>query len=385
MTALFRQIEDLDVHTWAELTKGAAKAAVAAAARLGTTPSAEVLTLASMSERELVDHRNRCGPARKRLSTVLQLVQAEQLQLAAERRAAQAHQDKLDAETAAAMVRAQAEQSAREAAAARERAREANEKAAQERAYERAHERQVEQELRAELERVRADSAAALAEAQVQTRAAEARAEQRLAERASERAAAQHAVQELRAELERVRADSAADVAARQVVHAEIVRVRAAEVDLPQAELEAAARPAGPELLTIPIPGADLRAHTGAIEEALSRVALLDYTLEAGLADKSRRVIDGELVDALVANVEDQAGKLSDELGDLAARFSGPYLEAACGYADAVAASYRGFLHRIAGAAQQLAERGRRGDAEVAVTVTRMLDRHPWWPVTEVS
>ena len=64
--------------------------------------------------------------------------------------------------------------------------------------------------------------------------------------------------------------------------------------------------------LTIPIPAAGLRAHTGPIEEALSTVRELDYLLEAGLADdvESAGAVDTELVRALVRTAELQATEL---------------------------------------------------------------------------
>ena len=231
MTTTLQHIEDLDRDAWAALTKRAAVTAVAAAERLGTKPPAVLAVMAAMTEHDLVEHRNRFGPGRKRLSPLMQLVEADQLRIAAERHAREAQQDQHDAEAAASMARAEAEQSARAAREARERARAAEAQAARkdiERADERAAARQALEEVRAELERVRADAATEAAAAREQLSAAEARAEQGFAERAAERAAAEKALQEVRAELERVRADAAAEVAAaREQVSAELERVRA--------------------------------------------------------------------------------------------------------------------------------------------------------------
>jgi colicin import membrane protein len=212
-----QHIEDLDRRTWAALTKRAAADAVAAAGRLGRNPPAVVAAVAAMTEDDLVELRDRFGPGPRHLSPVMQLVEADQLRVAAERQARQAEQDKHDAEAAASMARADAEQSARAATAARERARAAQEQAARkdiDHATESAAAQQESDELRGELKRARANAAAAAAAAHQQLSAAQARAEERLAERTAERAAAQHESEELRDELQRVRADAAAEVAA---------------------------------------------------------------------------------------------------------------------------------------------------------------------------
>jgi colicin import membrane protein len=133
--------------------------------------------------------------------------------------------------------------------------------------------------------------------------------------------------------------------------------------------------------LTIPIPAAGLRAHTGPIEEALSTVRELDCLLEAGLADgvESAGAVDTELVRALVRTAELQATELSEALGTLTARYSeGSQVEAARGYVGAAAAAYGGFLQRIGAAAPQWSERAQGTDTEVAEGVMRMLDEHPW-------
>lgn len=61
MTMLRQHIEDLDVDTWAGLTKRAAEAALDAAARCNQPPPAEMVAIAAMSEHELAEHRSRSG------------------------------------------------------------------------------------------------------------------------------------------------------------------------------------------------------------------------------------------------------------------------------------------------------------------------------------
>jgi colicin import membrane protein len=217
VTNTLQHIEDLDFAEWAALTKRAAGAAVAAAQRLGTTPPVVLTAVAAMSEQDLIEHRNRFGPGRKRLSPVMRLVKADQLRVVAERQAGEAQQDKRDAEAAASMARAETEQFARAAMHARERARAVEAESARkdaERADQRAAAQHAVEEMRAQLEGVRAEAAAEAAAAREQLVAAQARAEQRTAERTADRAAAQQEVQELRAELERVRAAAAAAAAA---------------------------------------------------------------------------------------------------------------------------------------------------------------------------
>ena len=84
MTSTWRHITDLDVDEWAALTRRAAAEAVAAAERRGKTPPAELVAVAGMTERQLVEHRTRNGPARQRLSPVMQLVEADHLRRTAE-------------------------------------------------------------------------------------------------------------------------------------------------------------------------------------------------------------------------------------------------------------------------------------------------------------
>jgi hypothetical protein len=241
MTSLHSHISDLGVDEWAALTRRAAADAVEAAKRRGTTPPAELVAVATMTERQLLDRRARSSPVRQRLSPTMALVEADHLRRIAEGRAEAAHQDKLDAEAAAAAARVEADESSRTANAARAQLRTAQQQVAEkdmERNTERAaaaeaHERslrQVRAELeklrgdsraeleklrndsRAELEKVRADAAAEIAAAREKAAAAESRAEQRTKERTAASEAAEKSIQQVRAELEQVRADSEAVV-----------------------------------------------------------------------------------------------------------------------------------------------------------------------------
>ncbi|MBS4730616.1 hypothetical protein MSM1_20615 [Mycobacterium sp. SM1] len=247
MTSTRQHIEDLDAATWAALTKRAAADAVSAAQRLGRTPPPELTAVAAMTERDLVEHRARFGPARKRQSAVMRLVEADHLRVVAESLAREAQQGKQDAEAAAALARAQAQQSARVAEQAREQARAAEAQGARrdaERAAELAATQEALDKLRAELDQVRADTAAAVEAARERVSAADKRAEQRMAERVAERAAAQRALEEVRAELARVRADAANEISAA------VERVSAAEARARQrAEERAAERAAAQKAL----------------------------------------------------------------------------------------------------------------------------------------
>lgn len=219
MTHLRQQIEELDVDRWAAVTKRAAMAAVEAAQRVGKAPPPQVVTVAALSERELIDHRDRAGQAPKRLSPRMQLVMADHLRAAAEYQARQAEQAMRDAQAETQLARVEAEQSAQAAEHAHERARTADAEAARkaaEHATELRKAREVTDELRGELERARADAASEVGAAQQQARAASERAEERAAERREERASAEQALEELRSELDRVRADAASEVAAAQ-------------------------------------------------------------------------------------------------------------------------------------------------------------------------
>jgi hypothetical protein len=226
MTTTRQHIEDLEVDRWAALTRRAAADAVAAAERVGLQPRAESVALAGMSERELVQHRERNGPPVPRRSLAMQLVEADHLRRLAEERVREADERRLDAEAAALRARAEAEESARAATAAGERVRSAESEAARkdaERAAERAADQQALQQARAEIEQVRADSAAEVAAAEEKVRAAEERAAERINERTTERAAGEQTAQQLHAEIERVRAGAMAEVAAAEE------RARAAE------------------------------------------------------------------------------------------------------------------------------------------------------------
>jgi colicin import membrane protein len=226
MTTTRQHIEDLDVDRWAALTRRAAVDALAAAERLGIQPRAESVALAGMSERELVEHRERNGPPVPRRSLAMQLVEADHLRRVAEDQAREAHQGRLDAEVAASLARGEAGESARVATAAGERVRAVEAEAARkdvERAAERAADQEAVQQAQAELERLRAGAAAEVAAAEEKVRAAEARAVERSTERTTERTAGEKTVQRLQAEIERVRAGAAAEVAAAEE------KVRAAE------------------------------------------------------------------------------------------------------------------------------------------------------------
>jgi hypothetical protein len=349
MTPTMRHIADLSAEKWAALTRRAAAEAVAAAERRGKTPPAELIAVAAMTERQLVEHRARNGPARQQLSPLMQLVEADHMRRLAEAGARQANQARLDAEAAAAAARAEAEESSRTAAAAREHARTVHQQAAQketERTTERAaaaeaHERGV-QQLRSELEHVRADAEAELAAAAERATAAEARAQQRVTERTAASEAAEQAVQEWRAELEKVRADADAEVAAGREraaaaetraqqradertaaseaaeraaaqLRGELVRVRAdadtetaasrgwaagevaavreaadAEVARAYAAADEAIRQAqtrAARTLSMPVPPFEFRSETAHIENALNALHQIDYVLEVGMAD----------------------------------------------------------------------------------------------------
>ena len=119
MTTTLQHIEALGADEWATLTRRAAVEAVAAAKRRGKTPPPELVAVAAMTERQLVERRARNGPARQRLSPVMQLVEADHMRRVAEGRALEAHQDKLDAEAAAGAARVEADESSRIAAEAR--------------------------------------------------------------------------------------------------------------------------------------------------------------------------------------------------------------------------------------------------------------------------
>jgi colicin import membrane protein len=392
MTTTRQHIEDLDVEAWAALTRRAAADAVAAA---GTKAPAELIKVAAMSERELIDHRSRDGPARRRLSPVMQLVEADHLRRLAEAGAANAGQGKSDAESAAAMARAEAQQSAQAAAAARDQVREVQAQAAQkerERTAEcAAHEHAI-QQLRSELAQVRAAAATEIAVAREQIAAAQAVAEHRTTERTDERGAHEQALQELRGEIAQVRADADAEFAAvRGRAAADVARVReAADAEVASAHAAAQeaigraqaaeARAAAPQLLTIPIPPLGIRSQTRDIENALNALQQIDHVLEVGMADhgESDVALDVELMRNLAWIVQEHAVYLSNEPRDNPESFMGDQAaEAAAAYAAAAADAFRSFLWRIRIVSERLRSRDRGPDAEIVAVVTAML-ADPW-------
>lgn len=349
MTSLHSHIDDLGVDEWAALTRRAAVAAVEAAKRNGKKPAAELVAVAGMTERQLADRRKRNGPVKQRLSPVMKLVEADHQRRIAEEQAQTAHQDKLDAEAAAAAARVEADEASRTATAARAQLRTAQQHVAEkdmERTAERAaaaeaHERSL-QQVRAELEKVRADAKAEVAAAREHAAAAESRAEQRTIERTEATEAAEKTVQQLRAELEKVRADaeaivtaareraSAADTRAQQraaertaateaaektaqqlrgdlervrtEAEAEIAAARgwaageaasvreAAEVEMARAYASAddavrKMKARASRVLSMPVPPLEFRSETAHIEDALNALHQIDYMLEVGMAD----------------------------------------------------------------------------------------------------
>lgn len=255
MTTTRQHIEDLEPTQWAGLTRAAAAESIETSRRLGLEPRPETIALAAQTEAELVEHRSKAGPVEKRLSTVMQLVAADQRSREAQRLATEAHQGRLDAEASATIARADADESARVAQEARERVRAVQADSAKKdrkRAQERAADQQALQLARAETERVRvdaaaeidqvrADAAAEVAAAEERARGAEERAGQRASERTAERQEAETKVQELQTQLARVRTDSASEVAAARE------RTRAAEERAEQRMAERAADRAAAE------------------------------------------------------------------------------------------------------------------------------------------
>lgn len=245
MTTTRQHIEALDIAEWAALTRRVAVESVESSKRLGLQPRPEAVVLAAMTEGELVEQRERNGPAKKRSSPVMQLVEADQRSREAQSRASEAHQRRLDALAAAEMARAEADESASAAAAAWERVRVVEAESAEmdrRRAQERVDDQRAVQLAQSETERVRAEAAAEVAVALERASAAEARAEQRMAERTAERTSAEASAQQLQTQLVKVRADAAAEVAAA------LQRVHEAEARAEQRMAERAAeRAAGEE------------------------------------------------------------------------------------------------------------------------------------------
>ena len=59
MSTLRQHIDDLDIRTWATLTKRTAERAVAAAAQAGQEPPPPLAAVAAMSEAELIENRRK--------------------------------------------------------------------------------------------------------------------------------------------------------------------------------------------------------------------------------------------------------------------------------------------------------------------------------------
>jgi colicin import membrane protein len=433
VTTLQQHVDDLEPQTWAALTKRVAEHAVAAAERLGTQRPSELAAVAAMSESELVEHCKRSGPVRRQRPTAkMKLIEADRLRALAERRARDAHQDKQDADAAASVARAQAQQSARAADAAREKARTAEAHAAHKDVERTAELEQIRAELvkaRAELAQLRTSAAAEVAQlrtnaaaevaaASQHASAAETRAEQRAAERAAERQTAQQAIEQLRSQLAQVRANADAGIyaareqagaeiaAARQAAEAQIARVHGeaqqlldeaahararAEADADNARRQAeavraeavraeavraeAVRAAPAQLLTIPLPPPEVRPETRRIENALNTLHQITYVLEVGMAEdiEPQIPLDVELVRSLVTKVQRQATDLTGEWTNLPARFSGHAQDEAADFAAAAADAYRAFLQRIDTAAQRLRSRDTAPDADIVEAVTTML------------
>jgi colicin import membrane protein len=298
VTTTRQHIEDLDTNQWARLTRRAAAESVEASTRLGLRPRQETLAVAAMTEDELAEHRQRNGPAKKRPSTVMQLVEADQRSRQAVSRAREAHQGRLDAEAAASIARAEADGAGHATEAARESVR-AVEAEAAERDRQRARERAADQqavhragaetervriEAAAEIEQVRADAAAEIAAAHERVHAAEARAEQRATERTAERQIGERALQELQAQLDKVRADAGAEVAAAQE------RARAAEARADDRVAERAAeRAAGQEAL------ARLRGESERVRaDAVAEIAAIRGQAD-GVVAAARQAADEEI------------------------------------------------------------------------------------------
>jgi colicin import membrane protein len=301
VTTTRQHIEDLDVDKWARLTRRAAVESVESSKRLGLQPRPESVAIAAMSERELVEHRQRHGPATHRLSLVMQLVEADQRSREAESLARDAHQGRLDAEAAASMARAEADESARAVTAAQERIRAVEAESARkdgQRTRERTADQQAVQLARAETEQARADAATGEAAAQERVRAAEGRAEQRMTERTAERAAGEKALQQLQAQLDKVHADAeAARTAAKE-------QVRAAEARAEQRVAERATERAAGEEAVARVRGeseqvrADAAAEVAAARgQAKAEVAAARQAAEAEI-DLARQAAQAEIDNA---------------------------------------------------------------------------------------
>jgi colicin import membrane protein len=276
-------------------------------------------------------------------------------------------------------------------------------RAAEARAVERGHERTTEraageqtlQELQAEIERVRAGAAADVAAAEEKVRAAEARATERSQERTTERATGEEALQRVRRELEKLRSDSAAEVAAargqasadvataREAAEAEIAAAREI-ADAEVARWEAHARDmerwargeVSTQLLTIPVPPWEIRAHIWSVESTIDMLAQIDHVLEVVLAEdvESPFVADLDFTRSLTERVQEHAGELPDQLANLSMRYSDHAQEAAAArYAEAAGDAYRALVQRIDAAVQRLGRRFHSPDVEILAAITAMV------------
>jgi colicin import membrane protein len=236
VTTLRQHIDDLDIHTWATLTKRTAERAVAAAVQVGQEPPAPLAAVAAMSEAELIENsrKNVFKPKRPRPTSRMKLIEAEHQRAMAQQRAATAEQDKEDAVADAAAARAEARESSAAAEAARERARAALEELARKEVQRTTEQRETRAELdslRDQLTQARAEATGARADAQESAAAAAAAKDregaaldefarqgaQRVGERREAQAAlekSQADVERLRVEFDEFRADAGAQIAA---------------------------------------------------------------------------------------------------------------------------------------------------------------------------
>ncbi len=348
---------------------------------------------ASLARDEAEDSARVAAAAGERVRAVMAEAARKDTERAAERVADQQAVQQAHAEIE--RVRAGA---AAEIAVAQEKVRAAEARAVErstERTAERAAAEDTVQHLRAEIERIRAGAAAEVAAAEEKVRAAEARAVERGNERTTERATGEEALQRVRRELEKVRSDAAADVAAaqaqasadvataRQGAEAEVAAAREA-ADAEVAHWEAHARDmerwaraeVSTQLLTVPIPPSDIRAHIWSVESTIDMLHQIDHVLEVVLAEdvESPFVPDLDFTRDLTQKVQEQAADLADEWATLSARFSDQSrAEAAAGYAEAAGDAYRALLQRIDAAVERLGRRFHSPDAEILAAITTML------------
>jgi colicin import membrane protein len=250
VTTLGQHIENLDMPTWAAMTKLTAERAIAAAEEAGQQPPELLVAVAKMSETELIDarHKNIWHSKRRPPTVRMRLIEAEHLRALAEQRVQGAEQDRKDAIADAAAARAEAQQSAAAAEEARNRTRAVNEelwRKEQERTAEQHDALEKLESLRNELTQARAFETAARADAQESAAAAEAAkkhevaALDKFARQGAQLAGAQRKLEtalkesraseeKMRNELDQVRADNAAQIAA-AVEHASAADQRAEE------------------------------------------------------------------------------------------------------------------------------------------------------------